>query len=160
SVGGDIIKAAVLAHGQQRRTAAVATVIMDRVIALWALVWFVAVIGGVCWWMGLLTGAAAVTVVTIALAIAGVTGAIWLLMGLLANERAEWFADCLGGLPWVGGPVSELWRSAWMYRQQSGTVAFVMVLSWMGHVGFVSSFYLGVCALWSADMGPLPSFAQ
>jgi uncharacterized membrane protein YbhN (UPF0104 family) len=160
SVGGDIIKAAVLAHGQERRTAAVATVIMDRMIALWALVWFVALIGGACWLGGWLTGAAAVTVVTIALTIAGVTGAIWLLMGLLSNERAEWFAESLGGLPWVGGPVSELWRSAWMYRQQSGTVAFVMALSWLGHVGFVVSFYLGVCALWSPDMGPLPSFAQ
>ena len=42
SVGGDIIKAAALAVGQSRRTVAVATVIMDRVIALWALVWFVA----------------------------------------------------------------------------------------------------------------------
>ena len=32
-----------------RRTAAVATVIMDRLIALWALVWFVAVLGSIFW---------------------------------------------------------------------------------------------------------------
>jgi uncharacterized membrane protein YbhN (UPF0104 family) len=38
SVGGDIVKATALARTQNRRTAAVATVIMDRVIALWALV--------------------------------------------------------------------------------------------------------------------------
>ena len=43
SVGGDIIKAAAIARKQSRRTVAVATVIMDRVIALWGLVWFVAV---------------------------------------------------------------------------------------------------------------------
>ena len=43
SVGGDIIKAAAIAREQSRRTIAVATVIMDRVIALWGLVWFVAV---------------------------------------------------------------------------------------------------------------------
>lgn len=160
SVGGDIVKAAVLAHGQQRRTASVATVIMDRVIALWALVWFVAVVGGACWLAGWLADAAAVTVVVVALVIAGVTGAIWLLMGLLSDEGSEAVAVWFGGWRWAGGPLSELWRSAWMYRRQSGTVAFVMALSWVGHVGFVASFYYGVCALWSADMGPLPTFAQ
>ncbi len=56
SVGGDIVKAAVLARGQSRRTAAVATVLMDRAIALWGLVWFVALLGGIFWVLGLLDG--------------------------------------------------------------------------------------------------------
>jgi glycosyltransferase 2 family protein len=47
SVVGDVVKAAALARGQSRRTAAVATVIMDRLIALWALAWVVAVLGSV-----------------------------------------------------------------------------------------------------------------
>ena len=37
AVGGDIIKATFLAREQSRRTVAVATVIMDRALALWAL---------------------------------------------------------------------------------------------------------------------------
>ena len=45
AVGGDIIKAAFIARGQSRRTVAVATVILDRVIALWGLFWFVALLG-------------------------------------------------------------------------------------------------------------------
>src|SRR5207248_9297078 len=54
SVGGDIIKAAFIARGQSRRTVAVATVILDRVIALWGLLWFVASLGGVVWLPGAL----------------------------------------------------------------------------------------------------------
>src|SRR5207249_2923529 len=56
SVGGDIIKAAFLAREQDRRTVAVATVIMDRAIALWALIWFVALLGGAFWAGGFLEG--------------------------------------------------------------------------------------------------------
>src|SRR6266571_7416755 len=49
SVGGDIIKAAFIAREQSRRTVAVATVIIDRVIGLCGLVWLVALLGGLFW---------------------------------------------------------------------------------------------------------------
>src|SRR6266478_2502078 len=52
SVGGDLLKAAFLAREHDRRTVAVATVVMDRMFALWALIWFVAVVGGVSWLAG------------------------------------------------------------------------------------------------------------
>ncbi len=160
SVGGDIIKAAVLARGQSRRAASVATVIMDRAIALWALVWFVALLGGSCWLLGWLTGGTAVTIVTIALTIAGVTGLIWLSVGFLPESRAERFAGRLEWLPAVGKALAELWRSAWIYRKKPATVACVLALSWVGQVGFVLAFYLGIRALWSVDLGALPSLAQ
>lgn len=160
SVGGDIIKAAVLARGQQRRTAAVATVLMDRAIALWALVWFVALLGGVCWGLGWIAGGTAATVVGIAAIVAGATGLVWLLLGFLPEARAERFAGRLSWLPVAGRPLAELWRSAWMYRSKPATVAGVMALSWVGQIGFVTSFWLGVSALWSPAMGGLPSLAQ
>jgi uncharacterized membrane protein YbhN (UPF0104 family) len=47
-----------------------------------------------------------------------------------------------------------------MYRQRPGTVAGVMLLSWVGQVGFVLTFYCGIRALWSADLGAIPSLAQ
>src|SRR5213076_442328 len=90
--GGDIIKAAVLARGQTRRTAAVATVIMDRLLALWGLVWFVAILGSLFWALGLLAGPAATVasyIVTVALIVVGVTLLGWLLVGLLPAWRAE-----------------------------------------------------------------------
>src|SRR5262249_54885324 len=70
SVGGDIIKGAVLARGQSRRTAAFATVLMDRGIALWALVWFVAALGSIFWLAGLFVGpSAGIAAVIVAIAV-------------------------------------------------------------------------------------------
>ena len=40
------MKAAGIAREQSRRTVAVATVIMDRIIGLWGLCWLVALLGG------------------------------------------------------------------------------------------------------------------
>jgi uncharacterized membrane protein YbhN (UPF0104 family) len=163
AVGGDLIKAAVLARGQTRRTAAVATVIMDRVLALWALVWFVAILGSVFWACGLLQGkaeAAASSIIVGALVTVGVTTAIWLLMGLLPDARAERFAERLEGLRFVGGPAAEMWRSAWMYRRRQKFVALVMLLSWVGQVGFVLAFYCCANALWSPEIGSVPSLTQ
>jgi uncharacterized membrane protein YbhN (UPF0104 family) len=163
AVGGDIIKAAVLARGQSRRTAAVATVIMDRLLALWALVWFVAILGSIFWSTGMLEGpsaAVASTIVTGALITVGVTSALWLIMGLLPDTRAEWFAELLQRLPLVGGPASELWRSAWMYRRRQACIALVLVLSWIGQVGFVVAFYCFANVLWSPELGPIPTLTQ
>ena len=160
SVGGDIIKAAVLARGQKRRTAAVATVVMDRAIALWALVWFVAMLGAACWFAGFLTGGVASFIVTTAAVIVGVSGLVWVLLGFLPEERAERFAGRLAWLPGVGNTLAELWRAVWVYRKKPRTVYKVMLLSWVGHVGFVSAFFFGIMAFWSPEMGLIPSFAQ
>jgi uncharacterized protein (TIRG00374 family) len=163
SVGGDIIKAAALARGQRRRTAAVATVIMDRAIALWALVWFVAILGSVFWLAGLLTGPSArvaATIVTTALIIVAVSATVWLLLGLLPDRRAEIFAGRLTRLPLVGHSAAEFWRSVWVYRQRQAAVAKVMVLSWVGHVGFVCAFYCCARTLWTPELGPVPTLIQ
>ena len=53
SVGGDIIKAAFVCE-QNRRTLAVATVIIDRVIGLCGLTWLVALVGSYFWLSGIL----------------------------------------------------------------------------------------------------------
>src|SRR5438067_4237931 len=118
SVGGDIVKAAALARQQSRRTVAVATVIMDRVIALWGLFWFMALVGGGLWAAGALEGPGAAESKLIVRLEAGVVGAsvvVWLLLGLLSDGRAERFAGRLGRLPKVGGSAAEFWRAVWMY---------------------------------------------
>lgn len=163
AVGGDIIKAAALARTQHRRAAAVATVIMDRLIALWALVWFVALLGGVFWFLGLLTGASAAvagTIIGIACVVVAVSLVGWLLVGLLSDHRAERFAERLDNLPLVGHTAGEFWRATWMYRQKQATVVWVMLLTWIGQVGFVIAFWCCACALWAPELGPIPSLTQ
>jgi len=155
SVGGDVIKAAFLAKEQKdRRTVAVATVIMDRAIALWALVWFVAISGVIFWAGGLLQAgaeAASLLVIRAAVAVVVVSLAAWAALGFLPPHRAEKFAGRLVRLPRVGVSASEFWRAIWMYRCRQRAVWLVMGLSWVGHVGFVLAFYFSVLTLWDAN---------
>src|SRR5262249_22238509 len=122
SVGGDLVKAVYLAREQSRRTVAVATVLMDRVIALWALIWFVAISGGIFWATGMLNEAArgpSERIIRISAITVGVTLLIWVVLGLLPTYRAERFARRLDGIPKIGGSLAELWRAFWMYRCQT-----------------------------------------
>jgi uncharacterized protein (TIRG00374 family) len=164
SVGGDIIKAAALAREQSRRTVAVATVIMDRAIALWGLIWFVAILGSGFWLAGALEGQAAGRskfIVESALGIVAVTGIIWLLLGLLPAHRAERFAGRLNGLPRIGHSAAEFWRAVWMYRCRQGSVALAMLMSWLGFIGFVAAFYCCALTLWDGDLAhAIPTFTQ
>jgi uncharacterized protein (TIRG00374 family) len=163
SVGGDIIKAAFLAAGQSRRTVAVATVIMDRVIALWALVGFVAFSGSIFWALGLLEGPAAATsarIILAAIAIVAVSVAVWVVMGYLPDKRAEKFAGRLERVPKVGTSAAEFWRAVWMYRRRQKSVAVVLAMAWVSHLGFVLAFYCCANALWSPELGGIPTLTQ
>jgi uncharacterized protein (TIRG00374 family) len=163
SVGGDIVKAAALAREQDRRTVAVATVIMDRVIALWGLVWFVAILGTGFWLFGGLEGAAgerSKLVVSVAGITVAVSLVIWFVVGLLPDRRAARFASRLSLIPKVGGSAAEMWRAVWMYRKRQGVVFGVLALSWVGHVGFVLAFYCCAHVLWSPEDGDIPSLTQ
>jgi uncharacterized membrane protein YbhN (UPF0104 family) len=158
AVGGDAIKAWFLAKEQsQRRTLAFATVIMDRVLALWALVWFVALLGAAFWLGGRLVGDGAEQcrkIVVISWVIVGVSSLIWAALGLLPDKRAEQFAGRLQRLPRVGGPAAELWRAVWVYRCRPKTVYGVMLLSLAGFVGFVFLFYFSMKTLASGEKVP------
>jgi uncharacterized protein (TIRG00374 family) len=166
SVGGDIIKAAFLAREQNRRTVAVATVIMDRAIALWGLVLFVAMLGGVFWATGMLgegVGAQSSKFIIKSAGIIGVVSvAVWLLLGLLPQHRAERFATRLEGVPKAGGSLAELWRAVWMYRCRQSSVLVCMLISFVGFVGFVLTFYFSALTLWdpSDAAQKIPTAAQ
>jgi uncharacterized membrane protein YbhN (UPF0104 family) len=165
SVGGDAIKAWFLAREQtSRRTTAVATVIMDRAIALWALVWFVALLGSAFWLGGLIEGegsAQCKQVVTIALAIVGTTFTGWLILALLPDARAEVFAARLEKLPKVGHAAAEFWRAAWVYHRRPKTVFGVLVFSWLGFIGFILAFYCSMRTIWDEGSGQeVPTLIQ
>jgi uncharacterized membrane protein YbhN (UPF0104 family) len=164
SVGGDAIKAWFLAREQSRRTTAVATVIMDRVLALWALIWFVALLGAAFWIGGMLEGDGAAQcrqVVTIAGVIVGSTFAGWLVLGLVPDSRAEMFAARLAKLPKIGHAASEFWRAVWVYHRQPKIVFGVLVFTWLSHIGFVLAYYCSMRTLWDEGSGQqVPTLVQ
>src|SRR6185437_5427116 len=55
---------------------------------------------------------------------------------------------------------AEFWRAVWMYRCRQGSVALVLGLSWIGHVGFVFAFWCSANVLWSPELGPIPPLAE
>ncbi|HWY85148.1 MAG TPA: lysylphosphatidylglycerol synthase transmembrane domain-containing protein, partial [Gemmataceae bacterium] len=155
AVGGDIIKAAFIAREQSRRTVAVTTVIMDRVMGLCGLIWLVALIGGYFWMTGLLatmaTAASAAAILETILIGATVltVGSIlfWAVLGCLSQERAEGLRIWLRGVPKIGGPLGELWRAVWLYRCRGRSVGLALALSMIGHLGFVLVFYFASLTL-------------
>jgi uncharacterized protein (TIRG00374 family) len=164
SVGGDLWKATCIAREQSRRTVAVATVIMDRIIGLWGLCWLVALLGGAFWISGALEGTKAEApsklVVGLALGVVAVSMLGWFLLGLLWESQAIRFADRLEHLPKVGGSAAEFWRAVWMYRRRQGSVFLALALSLIGFLGFVPSFYFGAHALGDATANMVPTFAE
>jgi glycosyltransferase 2 family protein len=163
SVGGDIVKAAALAREQSRRTVAVATVVMDRVIALWGLFWLVGILGAWFWLTGQLEtdgGPQSKLVIEVTAVLLAVSLVVWFAMGFLNNERAESFALRLARLPKVGGSAAEFWRAVWLYRCQPRTVLLTIVLSWIGFALFVPAYYFCAYTLWSSEMGKMPTLQQ
>jgi uncharacterized membrane protein YbhN (UPF0104 family) len=163
SVGGDLVKAACIAGEQKRRTVAVATVVMDRLIGLWGLFWLVALIGGAFWAAGGLEGGAAgpsKLIVGVALGVVGLSLAVWFPLGLLSDAQAEGLAGRLGGIPKVGTSVAELWRAVWMYRKRQASVFIALVLSIIGFLGFVPSFYFAAHTLGDGSAQAAPTLLQ
>jgi uncharacterized protein (TIRG00374 family) len=162
SVGGDIIKAAFIARAQSRRTVAVATVLVDRVVGLCGLFWLTALTGGVFWATGALetavhTATAVVILETILLgAMAVVAGSLifWLILGWIAEPRAERFAAWLERFPKIGHALAELWRAVWLYRRRGRWILLTLVMSICSHAAFVLTFYFAARTLTPAEQIP------
>jgi hypothetical protein len=157
SVGGDIPKAYFIARGQSRRTVAVATVMIDRAVGLWGLCLLVALLGFIFWSGGMLEAEAAQTLQSIVLgsiAICVLSAVVWIMLGILPEWRAQRFAGRLTRIPKVGHSAAEFWRAIWMYRSKQLSIVQALLLSLMGHVGFVLAFYFSALTVLTADQIP------
>ncbi len=148
SVGGDVVKAVFIARGHpERKAAAVATVIADRLIGLFGLILFSAAVGGGCWLAGdqqiaTNTKLQGVIVVCAGLASSAVVG--YFLLGIVNSAAAERIRHRLIARGKFGPTLAELWFTVWQYRQRPGTVVTVVLMSAVVHTGFVLIFHLCV----------------
>jgi uncharacterized membrane protein YbhN (UPF0104 family) len=168
SVGGDVVKAAALARAQSRRhAAAVATVVMDRVMSLWGLVLLVAVVGGVGSLSGLLGEAAfarfQIVIVTCVIIVA-VTCTLWFALRWWPappvdagpHEPEGLHPDAL-----PGGPLAQFGHAIRLYRTHTSSVLWAIVLCTLSNVCDILSFYCYVLAFWDGvDTNPLPTLAE
>lgn len=154
-VGGDIFKAVFIArqfHG--RRAQAVATVVLDRIIGLYAL---------------LLVATAAVLIeglpfsedarirrIALGTLIFTATGAIFLMMLIVPGFTQGRVSTFLGGLPRTGRIFQQLIEAIRLYREQMPVLAGAFAVSILVHLLAVGAFY----SLGRALPGDSPSLAE
>jgi uncharacterized membrane protein YbhN (UPF0104 family) len=144
STGGDIVKAILLARDHPaRKTIAVATVLLDRVLGLLALF----LVGAVASLTPIVVpDDPKLKLCTLLLWVGAAGGLVGVgLLLLPAVTRWKW-VSALTRLPVVGHLVSELLHGAKLYQAQPNVLVKALALSVAGHAGLISGFYC--CALW------------
>lgn len=151
SVGGDLVKATLAAKPfPGKRTFAVASVVFDRVMALWGLF----AMSGATWAILSATGtmeeatSPALDRVARMVAISAVGMlAVWWGLGLFSSAAAERLVQraTLRWQPW--GVLAELIRGIVWFRHRPWAVAQAMAVTTCGQILFVLSFYLVAFAL-------------
>jgi uncharacterized protein (TIRG00374 family) len=148
SIGGDLVKAGFLAREQRRRTVAVSTIILDRLVGLYGLVLLAALVGAFYWQQAWAAPQLRVLLVFIWVT-AGSILAVVLLVPVLPLS-ADRFIDRLQRrkrFGRIGGILCELARALQMYRHRGRHLALATALAVVGHVGFVLSFYFTALAV-------------
>jgi uncharacterized protein (TIRG00374 family) len=164
SISGDVVKIAFLAREQKRRTAAAATVLVDRVIGVWGLICLVAIGGGAAWAVGNPSISNTPTLKLIILVTGSIVGAslaVWLGACLLSGPVAERWAHGLERIPKVGGVLAELWRAGWMYHRRPLTITLALGISLVNHTCLATAFYFcGQTFQDSANPTPIPALGE
>lgn len=164
SVGGDLVKAYFIAKAHpERKTRAVATVIADRVMGLFGLILFVAVVGSAAWALGdpviggnqdlqwMVRGTAV---------IAGVSVVVFVLIGFLPTRRVERFAGRLKSIPKVGRSLAELWYVVVMFRRRPRAVLLGVGVTAVSHVCLVSAFHCAALLFPPQNAAQLATFPE
>lgn len=144
SVGGDLFKAVLLARDQSsRRTVAVATVALDRILGLLALF----MIGALATLLPHNFPDSPEVQANTALLWVGTVGGLAGLGLMLLPATTSWkWVQRLSNLPLVGRPVGELIAGVKVYQSKPAAVFAALGLSLIGHAGLISGFYC--CARW------------
>ena len=151
-LGGDIIKAALIAREQQsRRLVAVATVVIDRILGLLALF----IVGTIA---SLTLPGLRENNVLASIAAFLWTGAAVGTVGLLvmlhpATPRSRWL-NRLVHLKFVGRAIGELIQAIVLYQSKRKVVLLALTMSIFGHLGMLSSFYFCSRALRLDEIAP------
>lgn len=147
SIGGDIVKAYAIAKEQSRRTVAVATVLIDRIIGLWALIWFVAIIGSVFWILddAILRHEILKAIILSTIVFCAASLAFWVVIGFISDRRATAIADQLEHTPRIGRALSAVWSISWKLRIVLLALGFVS-LAWTAY-----AFWIDRDEIWSTS---------
>ncbi len=147
SVSGDLVKAGFIATEQKRRAAAVATIVVDRIIGLYSLLVLTSLLG-IFYWNEVLnyTGVSQIIIFVWA-----ITGGAGVAVMLTIPFRAPPLIARLQKVPFIGRALAELVRALQSYKHKPWVVLKALLIGMVGHVGFVMCFHLAACG------SPLPT---
>ena len=163
AVGGDIVKAIFIAKGQtERKAAAVATVVADRLLGLFGLLLFGAAVGGAFWIAGDAKIEGNRMLQNLILFCSLFSGTIligFVGLGFIYREQQDRIADRLKRIKKVGNTLAELWFTAVQFRQRPQAILLGVFLSAISHTAMIVSFHYAVQIFPPADpafLGTLP----
>lgn len=149
AVGGDAIKAVMLAREQtSRRAVAVATILLDRILGLQALLMVGA--GAVLFLTGDIQHREKIELILWGGSAAGLLG-LAVMLSPAAHSRP---ILALTRIPKVGAIFADLLDGVAYYQSRRGVVILTVLISVVGHFGVISSFFLCALAVGSADSVP------
>ena len=160
SVGGDLMKAYYIARDTPgKRAAAVATVVSDRLVGLFGLLWFSAAFGGGFWLAGdtrIVGNAYLEKIILVCSVLVSIAVLGWIGLGFLPVSRQDRFAARLDRIPKLGKTFAEIWYVLCTYRKRSKAIYATIGMTAVVHVGFVCMFHLAVRVFPVIDPASLP----
>lgn len=166
AVGGDLFKAVFIAREQPgRRAEAVATVLVDRIVGLYALL-VVASIG-----ILLMNGPPedpSLRVLCPITLTATIVGGVGLGLLTLPSITDGWLSQRVSELPYAGRAIAKVISGVRMYKNRPGVLLVIAIVSVSGHIGLAISLYLIAAGLFATVpslldhllMGPLAMIAN
>ena len=157
SVGGDLVKAVLLAKEQpNRKTTAVATVLLDRILGMLAMF----LIGACAAWPQWpeIRESTQLTSVVGLLVVGSVVGLVGLMLMLIPAVTRSQAWQHLARLPVVGHMVAELVEGVRLYQSRPQALFLALGISLIGHVGTISSFYFSARGISGESF--VPGYAQ
>lgn len=140
SVGGDLFKAVFIAREQSsRRAEAVATVVVDRMIGLYALL----LVTSVAILLGSVSKSTAMlaTICNATLFVTAV-GAVCIMLALVPGFTRGSLSEFATGLPKIGHTIGRLIESVRMFRNRIDVMAAILLMSMAVHVLLSFSIFL------------------
>jgi hypothetical protein len=149
AVGGDLFKAFFIAHEQPgRRAEAVATVVVDRMIGLYALL---LVTSAALFFSDIPNPTPALTTIcTMTYGATGI-GGICIMMVLVPGFTRGSLSEWLSGLPRIGGLIEQLLTSVRIYRDKRLVMGAILGMSMGVHSLFAIALYLIAIALFDTS---------
>lgn len=143
SITGDVVKGSFIATEQKRRAAAIASIIVDRIIGLYALLVLTSLVGIAFWSEVAQFERLKLIVYFVWACTAG--GALAVLS--IYIFRAEPFIAWLEKVRYVGKPFADLTRALQCYKHNRRELLAAVGLGVVGHLGFVLTFQFAALAV-------------